>query len=958
MLRGRLAALVGRLRQRVGRPGADASDQALLECFANQCDGQAFAALVWRHSPLVLGVCRRILPDAHAAEDAFQAVFLVLARKAGSIRHHQALSSWLFRVAYRIALRGRADLLRQRAHERQESDMAQADRPAATMEHGDDPADEAARREFRGVLDAELDRLPEKYRAPLVLCYLQGKTNEEAARELGWPAGSMSRHLERARTLLQKRLVQRGAAFSQAALMAALADGASAAVPARLQEYAVSVGMQFASGNLATSQSVLWAEGALHAMKVARHQLLLILTTTVGLLGLGAGLVVHAALAGPGEAGENAIAAGDEKAPVQVREAADGHGDALPTGAVARLGSERYRMPFPASSVLFTPDGKRLGAAGFMTGGLHWFDTASGRKVTPAKEDWSSQGTPVFSADGRFAVLVRVHYYAPPNARKATACHSLAIWDIQAGKSVGWLLEHRGTDYTPTFGAVAFTPDGKHVVAAGSDRSVRFWRVPRCTLLGQAKLPDGAATINVLAVSPDSKSVAGTGDDKQIRLWELATARERSHFAGHAGKTLAMRFDADGALLSVGIDGTLRHWDVDSGKEVKQFRVAIKDRIAGAALAPDGRTAAVPTGEGGKVKLWDTASGRASIECVMSAGSPDGLAFSADGKVLATTAHSDQLVHLWDVATGKALNELPGHANGVRALGWSPDGRTVATGGESWDGSARLWDATNGSQRLVVRPRYGAEAATFFAPDGRTFFTAGLDGAVHQWETAGGKEVRQFRGTHTQVWAAALSPDGKTLAMAGGGAGIFLLDVASGERKGDPLGKDGWHGLSFSRDGKFLVGVNQKDHTACVWDLAKRQETVVARAVQGGISGIALSPDGKWLATVSSGVSSGGQREDGLVRVYEVSGGKEVFTLAGSERGLLRVAFSPDGKQVAAGGHDALVRVWDVASRKEIFAFSGHTRQIECLAFSPDGQRLASGSWDALGYVWNVGDKR
>jgi RNA polymerase sigma factor (sigma-70 family) len=171
------------------------SDRRLLERFTAGQDGEAFAVLVRRHGPTVFGVCRRVLGDRHDAEDASQVTFLVLARKAASLDRPELLAHWLYRVAYRTAAKARARAARRRESEKQ---------AAFTQAMGAMP--EEARRELRAVLDDELNRLPEKYRGPLVLCYLGGQTNGEAARLLGRPAGSMSGLLARGRALLRDRL--------------------------------------------------------------------------------------------------------------------------------------------------------------------------------------------------------------------------------------------------------------------------------------------------------------------------------------------------------------------------------------------------------------------------------------------------------------------------------------------------------------------------------------------------------------------------------------------------------------------------------------------------------------------------------------------------------------------------------------------------------------------------------
>jgi RNA polymerase sigma factor (sigma-70 family) len=173
-------------------------DRALLKRFVAHQDQHAFATIVSRHGPMVLGVCRRVLRHHQDAEDAFQATFLVLARKAGSLDRPELLANWLYGVAFRTAQQARAKVARRSHHEREAASMT-----AAWSEP------EVGQRELRELLDQELFQLPEKYRAPLVLCYLEGKTNEEAARLLGWPPGSMSARLARGRELLRERLARR-----------------------------------------------------------------------------------------------------------------------------------------------------------------------------------------------------------------------------------------------------------------------------------------------------------------------------------------------------------------------------------------------------------------------------------------------------------------------------------------------------------------------------------------------------------------------------------------------------------------------------------------------------------------------------------------------------------------------------------------------------------------------------
>jgi RNA polymerase sigma factor (sigma-70 family) len=220
------------------------SDENLLEKFLNGEESEsqrAFGALVERHGPMVLGICRHVLNQHQDAEDAFQATFLVLAQKGATIRNRRVLAGWLHEVAHRIAVKARTSVVRRRTLERQGMAMS----PPATEPSNQDQV--AAWNELRPVLHAEVERLPERYRIPVILSYLEGKTNEEVAALLRWPVGTVKGRLSRARDLLRSRLVRRGLTLSAAFLMTALSQGTVFAevVPADLVKRTVSLAGRF-----------------------------------------------------------------------------------------------------------------------------------------------------------------------------------------------------------------------------------------------------------------------------------------------------------------------------------------------------------------------------------------------------------------------------------------------------------------------------------------------------------------------------------------------------------------------------------------------------------------------------------------------------------------------------------------------------------------------------------------
>jgi RNA polymerase sigma factor (sigma-70 family) len=261
----------------------NASDGQLLERFLTTGDETAFEVLVRRHGPMVLGVCRRVLPGLHDAEDAFQATFLVLVRKARAMHSQGSLGNWLYGVAYRTAQNARVTAARRRVKEKQ---MA---RREALQDSGDSWA------ELRPLIDQELSRLPDKYRTLVVLCDLEGQTRKEAARRLGCPEGTVSGRLARARAMLAKRLARRGLTLSAQAVAIALAPGtASAAVPpvligSTVQAAALVAAGHAVAGALSAPVAAL-TEGVLKAMRVSKVKFALAVVLTVGMLGAGWGV--------------------------------------------------------------------------------------------------------------------------------------------------------------------------------------------------------------------------------------------------------------------------------------------------------------------------------------------------------------------------------------------------------------------------------------------------------------------------------------------------------------------------------------------------------------------------------------------------------------------------------------------------------------------------------------------
>jgi RNA polymerase sigma factor (sigma-70 family) len=297
----RLNTLVRHLRRAVAPPEAvGLRDGQLLERFLKDRDEAAFELLLWRHGPMVLGTCRRLLRHAADVDDAFQATFLVLLRKARTIGRREALGAWLYRVAYRVALRARAAAARRARHERPGLEAAEVPAPPA-----------AAWDDLRPVLDEEVSRLPARERSAFVLCCLQGKTHAEAGRELGCPEGTVSWRVARARQRLRGRLARRGLALSAAALAGLVSANATAApVPAALVSAALRAallggGAKAAAAGAVSAPAAALTEGVLQAMLLTKVKGVAAVVLALALVG-GGGALTYRAAAGPAKGGPTA----------------------------------------------------------------------------------------------------------------------------------------------------------------------------------------------------------------------------------------------------------------------------------------------------------------------------------------------------------------------------------------------------------------------------------------------------------------------------------------------------------------------------------------------------------------------------------------------------------------------------------------------------------------------------
>jgi WD40 repeat protein len=837
------------------------------------------------------------------------------------------VASWLYKVAYRVALRARsAAVLRQ---------QWEAQAPAHPEP---DPLEELTWRDLQTVVDEELGRLPEKFRAPLILCCLEGRSREEAAQQLGWSPGRLKGRLERGRQMLRSRLLRRGVTPSLVLGASLLLEGqAGAAVPATLREACVraAVALQEGGSGMISAQAMVLMQATTQAMLRSKIKTVLALLLAATLFSAGAGTVAHQFLADKKQ--PTAVAEKNTGDPPQhAAEPAgpvDHHGDPLPAGAVARLGTTRFRHMHTISSLAYSADGSRL-VSGSWDHTVRLWDAATGKELLRLGGQPEGFSSVAISPDGKLL--------AGGNMNR-----TLFVWNARTGKEL-----YRREKLENTVFGLQFDAQGK-TLAGVSGNSVRLWEAATGKELRCRN--NTRDDLRPFAFSADLKTLVMGLPDGTIRLWDLTTGKERRLLDLQADLT-AMAIGPDGKVLaSAGgqRDGTVRLWDWATGREMCRFRPD-RDLAVVLAFAADGKVLACG-GEGGDIYIFDLTNRLQRCRCRLRAGNGvRALAFSPDGKALAVGGTDEKVIHHLDTTTGIEQLPLEGHRHEIIAAVPTPDGKSLLAA--SKDGMVCLWNLARGTQRHRWQAPMSLTALAA-APDGRSAVIAG-DWKLGWLDLVTQQEIRPFADKIRTPDAVALSPDGRTLASASwGGHAIQLWDTATGAEGiliRLPLSNPNISGavpLVFTRDGKILISGSADRLTKVIyfWDVATGKEL---HKIERPVSHLALSTNGRLLATTA---------DDKIIRLWDVATRQERASLAADAR---RLAFSPDDRLLAYGGTDGRIHLWEIAAGQERCSFPGHqpgggergafALGVSALAFTPDGRTLISGGGDTTLLLWDV----
>ncbi|MBI3410119.1 MAG: hypothetical protein HY040_17390 [Planctomycetes bacterium] len=693
--------------------------------------------------------------------------------------------------------------------------------------------------------------------------------------------------------------------------------------------------------------------------------------------------------------------------PEAVKPLLDEQGDALPDGAIRRLGSTRYRFGGNVTTAALSPDGKTL-AIGTGMDFVVLADAASGRETGKIRipGGFGIQNV-VFSPDGKALAILgygpgirlvevpsgkQIAQVQPQNQQNMRAAwlvfagdgktvsgsienfnqnkFSVHVWEAASGKETAKVevvqnnqiksaLSHDGA-LLATWGY--YNPRPNELMNANGNtpehgRTIQIWQVKDAKEIHKIKLD--RQNISHVAFAPDSKTFAVASGVASFHIIETASGKELRKFAGRRGQVSHLAYTNDGkTLVAGGMDGTVQSWEAKTGKRLSLSEGAPWIRLFSLALPKTGEILAL-TSQGQALELREAVAGKSLAPMLGHHYWVRSLAFAADGKTL-VSAGADGKICWWDVATGKETRTLAVRDDGYSPYGGYTSGYTPYSGHNGFPGRIGMSAISGNGRFLATGNEYGMNS-------------------VRMWDLTTGKAMCDFDAVRNNGPSSfAFSPDGSRLAALGNN-GVLLWDVTSGEElptlpfKRDPkmnnnMGGSNGGSLAFSLNGKRLAAAHnyyerntgQQYSEVYLWQVEGAKEVRKIDKAFYNMGSLAFSPDGETLAI---------PMQDRTVLLVKGSTGKEAGRLdAGNNNFFQTLVFSPDGRTLAAGLNNTIsypagsmqpnqkvrVAIWEIASSQIRREFTGHQNTIGALAFSPDGKTLASGSFDTTILLWDL----
>ena len=937
----RLTAALQLVRTATFAPLCDASDAELLRRFCRDKDETAFREILRRYEVLVRGASRRLTRDHHAVDDAVQATFLALARKAHEIRHAEALPSWLYRVARSVTGR----------------ETGAVPPGAEPVDQTPSPLDQLSAREAVAIFDEELDCLPSAHRSAVLLCTVEGNTVEDAARRLGTTPGAVRGWLQRGRDRLRHRLSARGVELAVALSLLVVDSAARATAPVR-----ESIVREVMAAHRPVTAFTRFASAA-HAVWVS-----------AGVLTAGAISVIVLLSPGAGSPQPDPPPKVEAKADELVTR------DNLPEGAVARIGSPRLRHAGDVVAMAFSHDGRWLATASPASWdkSVRVWDLADGKErhripiaVNPHESsDRHRQVAVAFAADGKRLLILD--------------SHGFRSFDAATGRRELEKVLFTATDpnqFFPREGIVGagFSPDAKMFAAVRHNGEMMLGDTAtgevKRTIAKSMNLPENTyyAHVDVL-FTPSGSEVCVPIPADSVPIFDTLTGESKrslpKELVPQYGATNNAAFTADGrqflSAVTTAQKGrpathSISVGDVATGKVVRTIPAPAQPRAL--TLSPNGKLLAVAGHSNmgaSAIRVLDLESGK-ELQSVPLGLTPALLTFSPDSRFLAGTCYSEGRVTVWDI--GK--NAL--HPQSADESTWSARfdrrgnvelnrfifDRKITV---DWRNGKVLEDRKLEPRGLgfVARSADGKVQAELDVPKDEPR----LPLAILVKDAVTGRAVARLEGVSDYPRRMEFADQNRLLVTVTQDDVLTVWDVAAGKQLWSekyPARSFGYSGMGqpeFDAANRRMA-IGSMNETATVIEIRElRKPTRVARWEVPRVllaNGIAFSPDGEFVAGGSDDVTC-----------WRVSDGHVVHALRGhvakespNHRPAIRCEFSADGRKLLTVDDSGTIRVWEFATGQLIRTFTGHHGQTNA-AFSPDARAIVGASSDAPVLVWDV----
>ncbi|VTR91965.1 (myosin heavy-chain) kinase : Uncultured bacterium genome assembly Metasoil_fosmids_resub OS=uncultured bacterium PE=4 SV=1: Sigma70_r2: Sigma70_r4_2: WD40 [Gemmata massiliana] len=941
----RLTAALQLVRTVERAPVCDTSDAELLRRFCRDRDEGAFREILRRYEALVRDASRRLTRDRHAVDDAAQATFLTLARKAHTIRHAEALPSWLYRVARSVTARPVAVV------------------PTVTepVDPTSSPLDQLSAREVLAIFDEELARLPAAHRSAVLLCTIEGNTVEDTARRLGTTPGAVRGWLQRGRETLRHRLGRRGVELSVAVSLL-LIDSTTGTAGATLDA--------IVRGAMATHSPVNVVTRFLTGSSV----------TSAVVSVLVAGAVASVVLLSSGASAPPPVPEPKAEAKVDTQADALVTRDGLPEGAVARIGSPRLRHAGEVAAMAFSRDGRRLATA------------------SPANRDKSVRVWDLTNGKEMYRVPVAVNSHENTERHRTVAVAFTAddkrllvldaaefrTFDATTGRQELVTVLFKETNPNQFFPpdriiGAGFSPDANVFVVvrqngemvlgdttAGTVKRIftKAMTVPENTHYAHVDVlftPDGTEVCVPIPGEPVPLFDVATGKSKRALAKELVSQHQMLHNAAFA----------DGGRKFVTITSTAQEGkpsthaitigDIATGKVLRTIPLTALPRVLSA--SPNGKLLAVSTDSvsSSEIRVLDLESGK-ELQSMPLELTPALVTFSPDSRLLAGTCHYEGRVTVWNLEkNARHPQSADEHA---RAAHFDARGNVVLRQSSrtitvNWQNGKVLGDKKelkpeSTFSHLGTESGDGKVRATLDVPEGKS----GRPLAILVKETDTGKTVARLEGLSDFPWRMVFADRNRLVVTVTQDNVLTVWDVVAGKvlwSEAYPARSLGYSGMGAphfdAANSRMAIGsLTQKGTVIDVWEL--RRHNRVSRVEAPGpvlTGGIAFSPDGAFIA--------GGSE---TVTCWRVSDGRVMHTLKGhatkespNDRPAISCEFSADGRKLLTVDGTGTIRVWEFATGQVIRTFSGHKGPTTA-HFAPDARAIVGASYEAPVFVWDV----